>query len=212
MMAKTMMMSSRCVCDSDSQTCCHSVTFLHSHQNLDDQKAWFKIVDTNNDEKISPEELRASFASVKSEDKGDSNEADVAFASMDQNGDGFISIGEWHAFYLQAPQDPEYENGERVPLSSEQRKHFRQQFDSHDLDKSGSLSLAEFTALAVEEDPERTEAFVKSLFLEIDADKSGFVSFEEWTGESDVGEGVAAPLPSETSSDNQNSDTERAQI
>ncbi len=167
------------------------------HQSLDDQKDWFKIVDTNNDEKLSLEELRASFAAENLEVKNDPNEADATFALMDSNGDGVISIDEWLAFYMQAPQEPEYENGALTP---EHLKHFRERFDLHDLDKSGSLDVAEFTALILEEDPEATAAHAKSWFSEMDIDKKGFISFEQWIAAADTDTVEATPLTLEQKS------------
>ncbi len=167
------------------------------HQSLDDQKGWFKIVDTNNDEKLSPEELRASFASENLEVKGDQNEADATFALMDTNSDGHVSLDEWLAFYMQAPQEAEYENGALTP---EHFKHFRDRYDAHDLDKSGSLDVAEFTALLLEQDPEVTAAHAKSWFSEMDIDKKGYISFEQWIAEADAGAVEAAPLTLEQKS------------
>lgn len=175
-----------------------SLTFT---QNVEDLKEWFKSVDSNSDAKISLEELRATFAADDSKEKIDHSDAENGFASMDKDGNGFVSMEEWLAFYVQAAQDAEYENGERSPLTPKQRQHFRQRFDTYDLDKSSSLSLAEFTALTLGDDPEMTQDNAKSLFSEFDSDNNGFLSFEEW-----IGEAHDDPKTAEGEVGNQNAD------
>ena len=175
-----------------------SLTFT---QNVEDLKEWFKSVDSNSDAKISLEELRATFAADDSKEKIDHSDAENGFASMDKDGNGFVTMVEWLAFYVQAAQDAEYENGERSPLTPKQRQHFRQRFDTYDLDKSSSLSLAEFTALTLGDDPEMTQDNAKSLFSEFDSDNNGFLSFEEW-----IGEAHDDPKTAEGEVGNQNAD------
>ena len=157
---------------------------LTTHQeDLEDEKSWFKVLDSNKDSKISAEEFHASFNTPDLKDTYDPKESERIFALMDTDADGFISIEEWVAFYQQGAQDPEYVDGQHVPLTPEQRQQYRNRFDSFDLDKSGTLSYGEFKALTRETDEDLDEDHTKSLFSEVDTDKNGVVSFEEWIGE-----------------------------
>ncbi len=158
-----------------------SLTF---HQvDLEDERSWFKVLDANKDGKISAEEFHSSFNTPDLKDTYDPKESKRIFALMDTDLDGFISIEEWVAFYQQGAQEPEYVDGQHAPLTPEQRQQHRNRFDSFDLDKSGNLIYEEFKSLSRETDEDLDEDHTKSLFSEVDTDKNGVVSFEEWIGE-----------------------------
>ncbi len=101
-------------------------------------------MDVNGDGRVDEQELREEIKRI-------------AFASMDQDGDGFVSKEEW--------------------LAADQEKTALERFDSIDTNKDGRIDQLEFADF-VKEDMTR-----RKLFENLDADGSGYLTHDEWARE-----------------------------
>jgi len=84
-------------------------------------------------------------------------------------------------------------DGHHGPATAEQKAEYRKHFDEADKDKDGFLNLQEFQSLTAETDADAGEdEHIKALFAEVDTNKDGKISFEEYLGESDAAAAGAA--------------------
>ena len=157
----------------------------------------FQLIDTNNDGKLSKEEAKFYF-----ESKGQMIDIDALFKAEDLNNDDYVSWEEFTGPKGDGPPDIVLQQQRRQKMQEEQAAQARAQqqqqqqaqtqqaqdaqqqaveiFQQMDADGDSKISKEELAAAFAAMGSEMTEEFWK----ESDKDRSGFVEFQEFVGDS----------------------------
>ncbi|ESW27349.1 hypothetical protein PHAVU_003G194100 [Phaseolus vulgaris] len=128
-------------------------------------KDMFTLMDTDKDGKVTYEELKAGLRKVGSQ--LDEPEIKMLMDVADVDGNGVLDYGEFVAvtIHLQRMENDEY---------------FRKAFMFFDKDGSGYIEFEELETALVDESGENDTAVVNDIMREVDTDKDGRISYEEF--------------------------------
>jgi calcium-dependent protein kinase len=143
-------------------TIAYIVHFLYSSQEIDELKKVFKMLDSNNDGRLTYKELKHCFEKYWGTYLSDVKINSI-IQEMDGDNDGFIS----------------YEEFLRVSINQKKlldEKNLRLAFDKFDLNKDGKLSKEEIKKVLGTTDNQYTNM----LLSYIDSNNDGFLSYEEF--------------------------------
>lgn len=125
----------------------------------------FKLMDTDNDGKVSYEELKAGLRKVGSQ-LGES-EIKMLMEVADVDGNGVLDYGEFVAVTIHLQR---MENDE----------HFRRAFMFFDKDGSGYIELSELEEALTDETGDVDANVLNEIMREVDTDKDGRISYDEF--------------------------------
>ncbi|OAY30978.1 calcium-dependent protein kinase 10 [Manihot esculenta] len=125
----------------------------------------FKLMDTDNDGKVTYEELRAGLRKVGSQLA--EPEIKMLMEVADVDGNGVLDYGEFVAVTIHLQK---MENDE----------HFRRAFMFFDKDDSGYIELDELREALADEYGETDSNVLNDIMREVDTDKDGCISYEEF--------------------------------
>ncbi|KAJ9140405.1 hypothetical protein P3X46_031059 [Hevea brasiliensis] len=125
----------------------------------------FALMDTDNDGKVTYEELRAGLRKVGSQLA--EPEIKMLMEVADVDGNGVLDYGEFVAVTIHLQK---MENDE----------HFRRAFMFFDKDGSGYIELDELREALADESGETDNDVLKDIMREVDTDKDGCISYEEF--------------------------------
>ncbi|KAL9326448.1 hypothetical protein ACSQ67_007093 [Phaseolus vulgaris] len=128
-------------------------------------KDMFTLMDTDKDGKVTYEELKAGLRKVGSQ--LDEPEIKMLMDVADVDGNGVLDYGEFVAVTIHLQR---MENDE----------HFRKAFMFFDKDGSGYIEFGELETALVDESGENDTAVVNDIMREVDTDKDGRISYEEF--------------------------------
>ncbi|KAL7139145.1 hypothetical protein ABFS83_09G031800 [Erythranthe nasuta] len=127
----------------------------------------FALMDTDNDGKVTYEELKTGLRKVGSQLA--EPEIKLLMDVADVDGNGVLDYGEFVAVTIHLQR---MENDE----------HFRRAFMFFDKDGSGYIELDELREALVDESGETDVDVINNIVREVDTDKDGRISFEEFVG------------------------------
>ncbi|KAG9152836.1 hypothetical protein Leryth_017652 [Lithospermum erythrorhizon] len=125
----------------------------------------FTLMDTNNDGKVTYDELYAGLRKVGSQLAEPETKFLMEVADVD--GNGFLDYGEFVAVIIHL---------EKV----ENDEHIRKAFMSFDKDKNGYIDLDELREALADESGETDSEVLNDIMREVDTDKDGQISYEEF--------------------------------
>ncbi|KDP31193.1 hypothetical protein JCGZ_11569 [Jatropha curcas] len=125
----------------------------------------FSLMDTDNDGKVTYEELRAGLRKVGSQLA--EPEIKMLMEVADVDGNGVLDYGEFVAVTIHLQK---MENDE----------HFRRAFMFFDKDGSGYIELDELREALADESGETDNDVLNDIMREVDTDKDGYISYEEF--------------------------------
>ncbi|KAF2316001.1 hypothetical protein GH714_040796 [Hevea brasiliensis] len=125
----------------------------------------FTLMDTDNDGKVTFEELRAGLRKVGSQLA--EPEIKMLMEVADVDGNGVLDYGEFVAVTIHLQK---MENDE----------HFRRAFMFFDMDGSGYIELDELREALADESGETDNDVLNDIMREVDTDKDGCISYEEF--------------------------------
>ncbi|KAE8819594.1 calcium-dependent protein kinase [Hordeum vulgare] len=128
-------------------------------------KEMFAFMDTDNNGRVTLEELKAGLARVGS--KLAEPEMELLMEAADVDGDGYLDYAEFVAITIHLQR-----------LSNDQ--HLRKAFLFFDRDSSGYIERAELADALIDDSGKADDAVVDHVLQEVDTDKDGRVSFEEF--------------------------------
>ncbi|CAA7389437.1 unnamed protein product [Spirodela intermedia] len=135
-----------------------------SSEEVEDIKEMFKLIDTDNDGIVNSEELKIGLAKHGSQ-LGES-EVQMLIEAVDTNGKGNLDYGEFIAVYLHL---------QRVAND----EHLRRAFAFFDKDGNGYIEPEELGE-ALEDGVGDSGAVVNDILQEVDTDKDGRISYDEF--------------------------------
>ncbi|MCL7041534.1 hypothetical protein MKW94_025623 [Papaver nudicaule] len=136
-----------------------------SVEEVEDIKVMFNKIDTDNDGIVSVEELKAGlqkFGSQLAE-----SEVQMLIEAVDTNGKGTMDYGEFVAVSLHL---------QRMAYD----EHLRKAFSYFDKDKNGYIELQELEDALLEDGTEDCVDVANDIFQEVDTDKDGKISYDEF--------------------------------
>ncbi|EEC79374.1 hypothetical protein OsI_20273 [Oryza sativa Indica Group] len=136
-----------------------------SAEEVEDIKDMFKVMDTDNDGIVSYEELKSGIAKFGSHLA--ESEVQMLIEAVDTNGRGALDYGEFLAVSLHLQR---MANGE----------HLRRAFLFFDKDGNGYIEPEELQEALVEDGATDIMEVVKDILQEVDTDKDGKISYEEF--------------------------------
>lgn len=125
----------------------------------------FALMDTDKDGRVTLEELKAGLRKVGS--KLAEPEMELLMEAADVNGNGYLDYGEFVAITIHLQR-----------LSND--AHLRKAFLFFDKDSSGYIERAELADALADEAGHADEAALDNVLREVDTDKDGRISFEEF--------------------------------
>ncbi|KAJ6765183.1 SERINE/THREONINE-PROTEIN KINASE [Salix koriyanagi] len=125
----------------------------------------FALMDTDNDGKVTYEELRAGLRKVGSQLA--EQEIKMLMEVADVDGNGVLDYGEFVAVTIHLQK---MENDE----------HFRRAFMFFDRDGSGYIDLDELRGALADEYGETDNDVLNDIMREVDTDKDGCISYDEF--------------------------------
>ncbi|VAH95598.1 unnamed protein product [Triticum turgidum subsp. durum] len=128
-------------------------------------KEMFALMDTDNNGRVTLEELKAGLARVGS--KLAEPEMELLMEAADVDGDGYLDYAEFVAITIHLQR-----------LSNDQ--HLRKAFLFFDRDSSGYIERAELADALADDSGRADDAIVDHVLQEVDTDKDGRVSFVEF--------------------------------
>ncbi|KAF7052095.1 hypothetical protein CFC21_060244 [Triticum aestivum] len=128
-------------------------------------KEMFALMDTDNNGRVTLEELKAGLARVGS--KLAEPEMELLMEAADVDGDGYLDYAEFVAITIHLQR-----------LSNDQ--HLRKAFLFFDRDSSGYIERAELADALADDSGRADDAVVDHVLQEVDTDKDGRVSFVEF--------------------------------
>ncbi|KAM3294792.1 hypothetical protein ACQJBY_037587 [Aegilops geniculata] len=128
-------------------------------------KEMFALMDTDNNGRVTLEELKAGLARVGS--KLAEPEMELLMEAADVDGDGYLDYAEFVAITIHLQR-----------LSNDQ--HLRKAFLFFDRDSSGYIERPELANALADDSGKADDAVVDHVLQEVDTDKDGRVSFEEF--------------------------------
>ncbi|KMZ63815.1 putative Calcium-dependent protein kinase [Zostera marina] len=136
-----------------------------STEEVEDIKEMFKTIDTDNDGIISCEELKIGIA--KSGSQLADSEVQLLIEAVDSNGKGKLDYGEFVAAYLHLQR-----------MANDE--HLRRAFSFFDKDGNGYIEPEELREALVEEGSADSADVANDIFHEVDTDKDGRISYDEF--------------------------------
>ncbi|XP_073008791.1 calcium-dependent protein kinase 3 [Typha latifolia] len=136
-----------------------------STEEVEDIKEMFKMMDTDNDGIVSHEELKtglAKFGSHLAE-----SEVQMLIEAVDTNGKGKLDYGEFLAVSLHLQR-----------MANDE--HLRKAFSYFDTDRNGYIEPEELRKALVEDGAADTMEVVNDILQEVDTDKDGRISYDEF--------------------------------
>ncbi|KAE9591998.1 putative protein kinase CAMK-CDPK family [Lupinus albus] len=136
-----------------------------STEEVEDIKDMFKKMDSDNDGIVSIEELKAGFQNFESQ----LTESDVKMLleAIDGNGRGTLEYGEFVAVFLHVKR-----------MANDE--HLRKAFSYFDKDANGYIEPDELRNALMEDGAEDCTDVANDIFQEVDTDKDGRISYEEF--------------------------------
>ncbi|KAF7047307.1 hypothetical protein CFC21_056250 [Triticum aestivum] len=128
-------------------------------------KEMFALMDTDNNGRVTLDELKAGLARVGS--KLAEPEMELLMEAADVDGDGYLDYAEFVAITIHLQR-----------LSNDQ--HLRKAFLFFDRDSSGYIERPELADALADDSGKADDAVVDHVLQEVDTDKDGRVSFEEF--------------------------------
>jgi calcium-dependent protein kinase len=136
-----------------------------SAEEVEDIKEMFKVMDTDNDGIVSYEELKSGIAKFGSHLA--ESEVQMLIEAVDTNGRGALDYGEFLAVSLHLQR-----------MANDE--HLRRAFLFFDKDGDGFIEPGELQEALVEDGAGDITEVVKDILQEVDTDKDGKISFEEF--------------------------------
>ena len=148
-------------------TLAYLVHNLCSIEEIQELKDVFMYFDTNNDGRLTKEELMTGLTRISNGDV-DLSSADNLMKNIDNDNNGFIEIDE----FIRATINKE-------KLLTE--KNLKMAFDFFDKDKNGRICAKELKSILKEGNVNTKESVWKNMIKEIDLNKDGHINFYEFT-------------------------------
>ncbi|KAL6841288.1 hypothetical protein ACP4OV_028806 [Aristida adscensionis] len=136
-----------------------------SAEEVEDIKEMFKVMDTDNDGIVSYEELKSGIAKFGSHLA--ESEVQMLIEAVDTNGRGALDYGEFLAVSLHLQR-----------MANDE--HLRRAFLFFDKDGNGYIEPEELQEALLEDGAADSMDIVNDILLEVDTDKDGKISFEEF--------------------------------
>ncbi|OIT29799.1 PREDICTED: calcium-dependent protein kinase 13-like [Nicotiana attenuata] len=138
--------------------------FLSSEE-VEDLKEMFSKIDTDNDGIVSIEELKAGLHKVNSQLA--ESEVKMLIEAIDTNGKGTLDYGEFIAISLHLQR-----------MANDE--HLHRAFSFFDKDKNGYIEPDELRDALMEDGSEDSTNVANDIFQEVDTDKDGRISYDEF--------------------------------
>ncbi|KAL9315328.1 hypothetical protein ACSQ67_016329 [Phaseolus vulgaris] len=136
-----------------------------SNEEVEDIKDMFKKMDNDNDGIVSIEELKAGFRNFGSQLA--ESEIQLLIEAVDSNGKGTLDYGEFVAVSLHLKR-----------MANDE--HLRKAFSYFDKDGNGYIEPDELRNALMEDGADDCTDVANDIFLEVDTDKDGRISYDEF--------------------------------
>ncbi|XP_009781200.1 calcium-dependent protein kinase 13 [Nicotiana tabacum] len=137
-----------------------------SNEEVEDLREMFSKIDTDNDGIVSVEELKAGLHKVNSQLA--ESEVKMLNEAIDTNGKGTLDYGEFIAISLHLQR-----------MANDE--HLHRAFSFFDKDKNGYIEPDELRHALMEDGSEDCTNVANDIFQEVDTDKDGRISYDEFT-------------------------------
>ncbi|MQL87115.1 hypothetical protein Taro_019653 [Colocasia esculenta] len=136
-----------------------------SLEEVEDIKEMFRLIDTDSDGIVSSEELKSGLSKYGSQLA--ESEVQMLIEAVDTNGKGKLDYGEFLAVYLHLQR-----------MANDE--HLRKAFAYFDKDGNGYIESEELGEALMEDGATESTVVVNDILQEVDTDKDGKISYEEF--------------------------------